>query len=98
VLPTPGTESSGSLIDDFEGNGKLSLLLVAAYQLFWVPLNAMWDGWTGIGVWYNIALTAPLLIAYYTRPGTLRNAAASIYFIALAFALRFVWSSPVDVI
>ena len=97
VLPTPGAESGDSLIDDFEKNGKLSMLFVAAYQLFWVPGNAMWDGWLSVAVWYNVALTIPLLIAYYARPGSLRNATASLYFIALAFALLFIWSTPADV-
>lgn len=36
-------------------------------------------------------------IACYARPGALRNAAASLYFIALAFALAFIWSGPIDV-
>lgn len=97
VLPTPGAESTDALIDDFEKNGKLSLLFVAAYQLFWVPGNAMWDGWLSIAVWYNLALTVPLLVAYFARPGPLRNAAAALYFAALAFALLFIWSTPADI-
>lgn len=96
VLPTPGAESSDPLIDDFEKNGKLSLLFVAAYQLCWVPGNAMWDGWLNIAVWYNLALTVPLLLAYFARPGNLRNAAACLYFAALAFAMLFIWSTPAD--
>ena len=47
--------------------GKLSLLFVAAYQLFWVYGNAMWDGWLNIAVWYNVVLTIPLLLAYRAR-------------------------------
>jgi len=97
VLPTPGADSGVSLIDDFEKNGKLSLLFVAAYQAFWIPGNALWDGWLSVAVWYNVALTIPLLVAYRARPGALRNAAASVYFIALVFALLFIWSTPADI-
>lgn len=98
VLPTPGADDCDSLIDDFEKNGKLSLLLVAAYLLFWVPVNTWWDGnWLGIGVWFNIGLTIPLVVAYYARNVTLRNAAATIFFFAQAYGLLFVWSNPTDV-
>jgi hypothetical protein len=31
VLPTPGADLGGALIDDFEATGKFSLLFVAAY-------------------------------------------------------------------
>lgn len=96
VLPTPGAESSDSLIEDFEKNGKLSLLFLAAYQLFWVVGNAQWDGWMSIAVWYNVALTVPLLVVHRARPGALRDTAAAAYLAALAFALLFIWSTPAD--
>jgi hypothetical protein len=97
VLPTPGAESGDSLIDDFEKNGKLSLLFIAAYQLSWVYGNSIWSGWLDISVWYNVALTLPLLVVYRARPGMLRDAAAALYFVALAFAFAFIWSGPTDV-
>ncbi len=98
VLPTPGADAGDSLIDDFEKSGKLSLLLLAAYILFWVPANAWSEGsWLGVGVWFNIALTIPLLVTYYVRNGRLRNAAATVFFLAQAYGLLFVWSSPTDV-
>jgi hypothetical protein len=63
-----------------------------------VPVNTWWDGnWLGIGVLFNIGLTIPLLVAYYARPGTLRNAAATIFFVVQAYGLLFVWSNPTDV-
>ena len=91
-------DAGGSLIDDFEKSGKLSLLFVAAYLMFWVPLNAWGNGgWLNVGVFYNLAMTVPLLVVYYARPGRLRDAAATLFFVAQAFALLFVYSSPTDV-
>lgn len=97
VLPTPGADAGDSLIDDFEKNGKLSLLLLAAYILFWVPANAWSEDWLSVGVWFNIGLTVPLLATYYARNETLRSATATLFFVAQAFGLFFVWSSPTDV-
>lgn len=61
----------------------------------WVPANAWGKGsWLGVGVRFNIALTMPLLIAYYARSAALRSAAATVFFVAQAFgtALRVVES------
>jgi hypothetical protein len=42
-------------------------------------------------------MAVPLLVTYYARPGRLRDAAATLFFLAQAFALLFVYSSPTDV-
>ena len=98
VLPTPGAEVGGSLIEDFEGSGKLSLLFLAGYILAWVPANAWGAGnWFNVGVWFNIGLTIPLLVTYYTKSTTVRNAAAAAFLLAQAYGLLFVWSTPTDV-
>jgi hypothetical protein len=98
VLPTPGADAGLALIDDFEVKGKLSLLFVAAYLMLWLPLNAWGNGgWLNVAVFINPAMTVPLLVAYYARPGRLRDVAATLFFVAQAFALLFVYSSPTDV-
>lgn len=95
VLPSSGTEAQGSLINDFEKNGKLSLLFLAAYILAWVPANARAnDSWLGPAVWVNIGMTVPLLATYYARNQTVRNLAAVLFFLAQAYAMLFVWSTP----
>jgi hypothetical protein len=98
MLPTPGADAGGALIDDFEVKGKLRMLFVAAYLMLWVPLNAWGNGgWLNVAVFINPAMTVPLLVAYYARPGRLRDVAATLFFVAQAFALLFVYSSPTDV-
>lgn len=98
VLPTPGAEAGDTLIDDFEENGRLSLLFLAAYILIWVPGNAWANGsWLALSVWFNIGLTIPLLVTYYARNRTLRHAAAVVFLVAQAYGLLFVWSTPTDV-
>jgi len=78
VLPTPGTDTGSSLIDDFEKRGKFSLLFVAAYLIFWVPLNAWGNaGWLNPAVFINLVMAALVLIAHYARPGSFRDAVAT---------------------
>ena len=49
VLPSANTKPGNSLIEDFQENGRISLLFLAAYILAWVPFNA----W-GAGTWLRI--------------------------------------------
>lgn len=95
VLPSPGAEAEGSLIDDLEKNGKLSLLFLAAYILVWVPANAWSNGtWFGPDVWLNVGMSVPLLATHHARNQALRNAAAVLFFLPQVYGLLFVWSTP----
>lgn len=95
VLPNSIAESEGSLIEDFEKNGKTSLLLVAVYLLIWVPFNAWGNhSWLHLSVWTNLIMVIPLLITYYARRTLTRNNAAMVFFAFEAYALLFVWSTP----
>lgn len=97
VLPHAGTEAGASLSEDFDASGKLSLLFLVAYILAWVPANAWGNGnWVNAGVWFNLALSLPLLVCYFARRAPLRNLAAIVFFVGQAVGLLFVWSAPAD--
>ena len=99
VLPSASTRPGNSLIEDFQENGKISLLFLAAYILAWVPFNAWGAGtWLTSGVWYNLGLLVPLLVAYFAQNSWVRDVSALLFLLAQIYGLLFVWSNPTDLI
>ena len=95
VLPPSTPDPGVSLLEDFESRGNISLPLLGAYVLGWIPLNAWQDGtWLGSGVLINLAAAASLGLAYWPKSRGARAWGVLSYLAIQVHGVLFVWSTP----
>lgn len=93
VLPSESQQRSGSLLDDFREHGRLGLIPLAGYHLFWIPTayrmdQAMFEA----GNYANIALAAVAVIGVTTKRASLQWVSAAAFGLIVVWASVFVWT------
>lgn len=93
VLPSESQQRSGSLLDDFREHGRLGLIPLAGYHLFWIPTayrmdQAMFEA----GNYANIALAAVAVIGFTAKRASLQWVSAVAFGLIVVWASVFVWT------
>lgn len=95
VLPPPGPSRTGSLIEDFETRGRISLVFLALYVLGWIGVAILfWSTAFVHLVIVNTVMVAIALFAYRARQPMARNVLHGILIVMMIYGLITVWTPP----
>ena len=89
-----GHLQSGSLEEDFREHGRLSLLLLAAHLLIYVPINLRVRGDTlySLGNLPIYALVALIAIAFISKRPRVQTISFCMFAAIQAYATLFIWA------
>jgi hypothetical protein len=96
VLPTEMEIGPGSMLEDFESDGRLALIPLAVLLGTAPLLNRLqYDApWVGANNVLNVALTAMLLIALRTKSNAWRSGLCVAFGLLTLYGMLFVWAQP----
>jgi hypothetical protein len=92
VLPSESQQRSGDLLDDFQEHGRLGLIPLAAYHLFWIPTAYRMDQATfEAGNYANLALASFAVIGLTAKRVSVQWASGAAFALVVVWASVFVW-------
>ena len=100
ILP-PESQRADDLRQDFQQNGRLALIPLAAHQLLWVPTNFRMgnqifpEDLLAPGNFVNFVLFALIVVGFYGKSIFVRAATASLYLAFLIWAQTTLWAPGV---
>lgn len=93
VLPSESQQRSGDLLDDFQEHGRLGLIPLAGYHLFWLPTAYRMDqALFEAGNYANIALAVLAVVGVTSRRVSVQWAAGVAFGLVIVWASVFVWT------
>ncbi len=93
ILPSESQQRSGDLMEDFEEHGRLGLIPLAAYHLFWLPTAYRINQATfEAGNYANIALAALAIVGLTVRRTSIQWLSAVGFGLVVVWASTFVWT------
>ncbi|MGD8306633.1 MAG: hypothetical protein PVF17_08265 [Ignavibacteria bacterium] len=93
VLPSESQQRSGKLLDDFKEHGRLGLIPLAAYHLFWIPTayrmdQALFDA----GNYANLVLAVFVIIGLISKRQIMQWASVFGFALVVIWASVFLWT------
>jgi hypothetical protein len=95
VLPTEAKQRLGSLSDDFQEHGRLSLIPLALYSWLQIPTSTWLESSVFIvGNYSQMILGALALIAFFAKRSIVQRGAVLLFLLVEVLAMVFLWSRP----